>query len=171
MLAGMDQSAHHRPAQGHAGLRLGRRSIAGHVYLVTFVTRDRRPLFSDPVIAHDMARAITDKRLWYRSRLMAWVLMPDHWHGMIELGALDSLPTLVQRLKSNSARIVRLRHPDTGQVWEKGFHDRALRDASGVLATARYVVANPLRAGLACRVGEYAWWDAVWLNSGVTAVM
>ena len=114
---------------------------------------------------------MTSPRLWYRSRLLCWVLMPDHWHGMIELGALDSLPTLVQRLKSNSARIVRLRHPDTGHVWEKGFHDRALRDASGVLATARYVVADPLRAGLACRVGEYAWWDAVWLNSGVTAVM
>ncbi|WP_428480898.1 REP-associated tyrosine transposase [Pseudoxanthomonas mexicana] len=156
---------------GYSDLRKGRVSEHGRVYLVTFATRDRRPLFASPERAMVACQAMTSTRLWYRSRLLCWVLMPDHWHGMIELGALDSLPTLVQRLKSNSARIVRLRHPDTGQVWEKGFHDRALRDASGVLATARYVVANPLRAGLACRVGEYAWWDAVWLNSGVTAVM
>lgn len=100
MLAGMDQSAHHRPAQGHAGLRRGRRSIAGHVYLVTFVTRDRRPLFSDPAMAHDMARAITDKRLWYRSRLMAWVLMPDHWHGLIELGAMGDTSCLCPAVES-----------------------------------------------------------------------
>ena len=151
--------------QGYSDLRKGRFSQPGQVYLVTFATAGRRPLFSRPQLAMDACHAMTTSRLWYRSRLLCWVLMPDHWHGMIELGELDSLPTLVQRLKSNSARTVRLRHPDTGQVWEKGFHDRALRDATGVLATARYVVANPLRAGLAFRLGEYAWWDAVWLSS------
>ena len=164
MLAGMDQSAHHRPAQGHAGLRLGRRSIAGHVYLVTFVTRDRRPLFSDPVIAHDMARAITDKRLWYRSRLMAWVLMPDHWHGLIELGATETLSVCVQRLKANTSRSFRVGRQHDG-VWAPGFHDRALRSSDDLRVAARYVIANPLRAGLVDEIGKYPYWDAVWLGN------
>ena len=164
MLAGMDQSAHHRPAQGHAGLRLGRRSIAGHVYLVTFVTRDRRPLFSDPVIAHDMARAITDKRLWYRSRLMAWVLMPDHWHGLIELGATETLPVCVQRLKANTSRSFRVGRQHDG-VWAPGFHDRALRSSDDLRVAARYVIANPLRARLVDEIGKYPYWDAVWLGN------
>ena len=159
------------PGQRSHALRRGRWSQPGGIYLLTFVTEGRRPWFAEWDPASRIARALASVEAWGDASLLCWVLMPDHWHGMIELGALDNLPTLVQRLKSNSARIVRLRHPDTGQVWEKGFHDRALRDASGVLATARYVVANPLRAGLACRVGEYAWWDAVWLSSGVTAVM
>jgi putative transposase len=30
-------------------------------------------------------------------------------------------------------------------------------------AIARYVVANPLRAGLAGTIGDYPYWDAVWL--------
>ena len=164
MLAGMDQSAHHRPAQGHAGLRLGRRSIAGHFYLVTFVTRDRRPLFSDPVIAHDMARAITDKRLWYRSRLLAWVLMPDHWHGLIELGAMETLPVCVQRLKANTSRSFRVGRQHDG-VWAPGFHDRALRSSDDLRVAARYVIANPLRAGLVDEIGKYPYWDAVWLGN------
>ena len=168
MLAGMDQSAHHRPAQGHAGLRLGRRSIAGHVYLVTFVTRDRRPLFSDPVIAHDMARAITDKRLWYRSRLLAWVLMPDHWHGLIELGAMETLPVCVQRLKANTSRSFRVGRQHDG-VWAPGFHDRAMRSSDDLRAAARYVIANPLRAGLVDEIGKYPYWDAVWLGNGCLA--
>ena len=29
---------------------------------------------------------------------------------------------------------------------------------------ARYIVANPLRAGLVERVGDYPYWDAVWLT-------
>jgi len=32
-----------------------------------------------------------------------------------------------------------------------------------VQATARYIVANPLRAGLVERLGDYPLWDAVWL--------
>jgi hypothetical protein len=28
---------------------------------------------------------------------------------------------------------------------------------------ARYVVANPVRAGLVQRVGQYPHWDAIWL--------
>ena len=89
---------------GHAALRRGRVSSKGQVYLVTFVTRDRKPLFLDPAVAHEAARAITDRRLWYRSQLLAWVLMPDHWHGLIEPGALETLPVCVQRLKANTSR-------------------------------------------------------------------
>ncbi|MBB5859537.1 hypothetical protein GGR69_001194 [Xanthomonas arboricola] len=28
---------------------------------------------------------------------------------------------------------------------------------------ARYLIANPLRAGLVARVGDYPFWDAIWL--------
>jgi len=148
---------------GYSDLRKGRASQVGQAYLVTFTTADRRPLFAQAERAMAACQAMTASRLWYRSRLLCWVLMPDHWHGVIELGALDSLSIMVQRLKSNSARMVRLQHPDTGHVWEKGFHDRSLRNGPAVLATARYVVANPLRAGLVRSVGAYPWWDATWV--------
>ena len=166
MLAGMDQSAHHRPAQGHAGLRRGRRSIAGHVYLVIFVTRDRRPFFSDPAMAHDMARArsLTDIPDCKRSRLMAWVLMPDHWHGLIELGAMETLPVCVQRLKANTSRSFRVGRQHDG-IWAPGFHDRALRSSDDLRVAVRYVIANPLRAGLVDEIGKYPYWDAVWLGN------
>jgi hypothetical protein len=32
-----------------------------------------------------------------------------------------------------------------------------------VLNAARYIVANPLRAGLTRRLGDYPLWDAIWL--------
>ena len=162
MLAGMDQSAQHRPAQGHAGLRLGRRSIAGHVYLVTFVTRDRRPLFSDPVIAHDMARAITDKRLWYRSRLMAWVLMPDHWHGLIEIGDGMPLSAYIGRLKGAVSRRLRLLHPHLPLVWQDGFHDHAIRRSESIDTIAAYLLMNPIRAGLVADLSLYPYWHCEW---------
>jgi REP element-mobilizing transposase RayT len=89
--------------------------------------------------------------------------MPDHWHGLIELGATGELSRTVQRLKSNTARRLRIENPDFGPVWEKGFHDRAIRSDESLLYLARYVVCNPVRAELVKRAGDYPYWNAVWL--------
>jgi len=148
---------------GYADLRKGRVSEAGRIYLVTFTTRGRHRLFEDPDCARIAARAMVDPRLWRDSRLLAWVLMPDHWHGLIDLGAKDTLPGRVQKLKSNTARQVRNGCPGTAAVWAKGFHDKALRAEQALLESARYIICNPVRAGLVRRVGDYPYWNAVWL--------
>jgi hypothetical protein len=48
-------------------------------------------------------------------------------------------------------------------IWQAGFHDRAMRKEENLQAFARYIVANPVRAGLVNRVGDYPHWDAMWL--------
>lgn len=148
---------------GYSELRKGRVPLQGQVYLVTFTTALRTPLFLHHEVARSACRAMTAPRLWYSSRLLAWVLMPDHWHGLVELGAWDDLSIIVQKLKSNSARQIRAEHPDVRAVWEKGFHDRAVRSDEAIQPAARYIVANPLRAGLVRHVGEYPYWNSVWL--------
>lgn len=148
---------------GYACLRKGRVSEAGQIYLVTFTTCARQRLFEDPDCARIAAQALIDPQLWRGSRLLAWVLMPDHWHGLIELGVEDTLSGRVQKLKSNMARQVRRSRPGMETVWEKGFHDKALRVEQAVLGSARYIVCNSLRAGLVKRVGDYPYWNAVWL--------
>ena len=149
--------------RGHSSLRRGRYSASGQIYLVTFTTSERQALFADHQMARLAAGAIEDERLWYRSRLLAWTLMPDHWHGLIELGELDSLSICVQKLKANSARRVRTERPEVKAVWAAGFHDRALRREEDLKSTARYIVANPIRTGLVRRVGDYPYWNTIWL--------
>jgi hypothetical protein len=38
-----------------------------------------------------------------------------------------------------------------------------LRSDEDVIATARYIIANPIRAGIVEKVGAYPLWDAVWI--------
>ena len=47
--------------------------------------------------------------------------------------------------------------------WQTGFHDHALRTEEDLPAIARYVIANPLRAGIVTSVRAYPHWDTVWL--------
>ena len=155
------------PARFHSrDLRKGRFSLAGQVYLVTFTCQDRKPLFADFSLACMAARALSEANLWRDGRLLAWVLMPDHWHGLIELGGKHALSTVVGRAKAVSARVINGSHAEASPVWQRGFHDRALRHDDCVIAAARYVIGNPVRAGLAGDIGGYSFWDAVWVGEG-----
>jgi putative transposase len=154
-------SSHHR--RGYATLRAGRHSLVGRAYLVTFTTHHRARPFTNFAVACAACQAIEDVRLWTSSRLLAWVLMPDHWHGVLEVGPNDTLSSSVQRLKTNTARRIRLSHPDVGQVWSPGFHDHALCSDEAVEHSARYVVRNPIAAGLVLRAGDYPFWNLAWL--------
>ena len=102
--------------------------------------------------------------MWMCSRLLCWVLMPDHWHGLLQLRAGAELGAEIRRFKSVSARVLNLQLGRAGPLWAAGFHDHALRGEVDMLSAARYLVGNPLRASLVDRVGDYPFWNAVWLS-------
>ena len=151
------------PLRGIRALRRGRRSEAGRCYLVTFATRGREPVFANADVAMVAARALAQQRLWRASMLRCWVLMPDHWHGLVELSACEGLSTLIGRVKAVSARAVGLAANRRIDLWSAGFHDRAVRREEDLIVIARYIVRNPVRAGLCERVGDYPYRDAAWL--------
>ncbi len=148
--------------RGHA-LRRGRHSELGQVYLVTAVTERRKAVFTDPLLARLLVREMRHLHNDRHLESLAWVVMPDHVHWLIELGSAP-LPKVVQRFKSRSAIAINRITGETGaRIWQRGFHDRALRQDEDLIDAARYIVANPLRAGLVERIGDYPWWDAIWL--------
>jgi REP element-mobilizing transposase RayT len=70
----------------------------------------------------------------------------------------------MQGIKGRSAISINRALGSHGQLWQKSFHDHALRKEEDLLAIARYIVANPLRAGLVKKIGDYPLWDAIWLG-------
>ena len=40
-------------------------------------------------------------------------------------------------------------------LWQPGFHERVLRNDEASPAVVRYILENPVRAGLAEQIGEY----------------
>ena len=138
-------------------LRVGRRSIPGQIYMVTTVTRHRSPLFNDIRPARTTIACLRRMDELAITQTLCFVLMPDHLHWLFTLRDRLSLSSAVGRLKSYSAR--RLGRP----VWQPGFHDHAVRREEDVRTMARYIIANPLRAGLVERIEDYPHWDACWL--------
>ncbi|WP_244667332.1 transposase [Xanthomonas sp. D-109] len=160
---------HTRLPRGYRALRAGRWSETGRIYLVTTVTWQRQRLFEDWRCAWAAASCLGHARTWVGAQLLCWVLMPDHWHGLVMLEHGAALPTVMREAKGRAARAANHARGRGGAVWMEGFHDRALRDTRQLLPAARYIVANPLRAGLVRRVGDYPYWDAVWLRMPMDA--
>ena len=122
------------------------------------------PVFRDFDVARAAAATLASPESLGGSRLLAWVLMPDHLHLLLQLGEAETLAVVVSRIKARSATAANRAGRRRGAVWGRGFHDHAVRRDEDLRVLAGYIVANPLRAGLARGCGAYPFWDAAWLQ-------
>ena len=142
-------------------LRIGRFSEVGRPYLVTIASHERRHIFDRLDTGRCFARAVgcmdEDVETW------CWVAMPEHVHWlMAPKGELD-LSRCVQKLKALTTQGLRRGGLVPEQIWQRGFHDRALRREDDLRDMARYVIANPVRAGLVGSIRDWPFGDAVWI--------
>ena len=150
-------------ASGHRALRKGRYSEPFRPYLLTTATANRQPLFFDLVNARVVVNAIKHLHVSDQVESLAFVVMPDHLHWLCVPKEGVALPAIMHSLKSWTANQIKTISRYEGPVWQRAYHDRALRKDEDVLKVARYIVANPLRAGLVEKIGDYPHWDAKWL--------
>ncbi|WP_338582333.1 transposase [Pseudomonas sp. MAG733B] len=150
-----DSPASHR-------LRRGRYAETNRIYLLTTNTFGRTPMFKSFALGRLVVDQFRNAQQQGIANSLAWVVMPDHFHWLVELQQ-GSLCDLMQKTKSMSTKAVNQFTGRKVTLWQKGFHDRALRREEDLLKVARYVVANPLRAGLVEKLGDYPLWDAIWV--------
>jgi REP element-mobilizing transposase RayT len=143
-------------------LRIGRYAEQNRIYLLTANTLKREPVFKDCTLGRLVVHQFMQAQKEGFADTLAWVVMPDHFHWLIQLQR-GSLAQLMCQTKSLSTRAINRAIGRTGSLWQQSFHDRALRKDEDLVKLARYVVANPLRAGLVEKLGDYPLWDAIWV--------
>lgn len=144
-------------------LAKGRFSSQNQIYFVTTVIELRRKLFVELGVCR---RVIFEmKKLDEEGYVdtLSWVIMPDHIHRLFQLKDNSSLSIVVKNFKGRTARKLNLLLGLKGTFWQHAYYDHALRSDEEIKKIARYIVANPLRAGLVDRIEDYPHWDALWL--------
>lgn len=144
-------------------LRKGRFSECQREYFITLVTQGRIPWFEDFRLARTLVPEMSYLESMEFVTWLAWVVMPDHLHGLIRLQRPD-LSVVIKTFKGRTGRKINQILGRRGAFWQPGFFDHALRAEEDRRAIARYIVANPLRARLVERIGEYPHWDSIWLH-------
>ena len=125
-----------------------------HRYSLTFCTHERRKLFVEPAVVElvtkNLLRAATEQRF----AVTAYCFMPDHVHVLIEGLSEDSdCKQFIKRFKQYAGYYYSQAQRDT--LWQRYGFEHVLRDDEVTLNVARYILANPVRAGLARTVEEY----------------
>ena len=83
--------------------------------------------------------------------------MPDHIHWLMQLDDKATLQQVIRSMKSQTAKVI------GKPIWQAGYYDHAIRKDEDIVNIARYIIANPIRAGLVKRVGDYPHWHTVYL--------
>jgi len=129
--------------------------VGRHRYFLTFCTFERRTLFvTDAAVTNvrtQFLRAADNERF----AIIAYCFMPDHVHLLVEGQSHDSdACRFIARAKQLSAFHYEKAFGEL--LWQRYSYERVLRSEEATLSVARYILENPVRAGLVTRTADYA---------------
>jgi putative transposase len=143
--------------------RRPRRSQADVVYHVLNRAHGRATLFASDADYEAFERVILDARARHPMRILAYCVMPSHWHMVLWPCAEGQLSEFVGWLSATHARRWRKSHDTTGTgyVYQNRFKSFAVESDEHLLTVCRYVERNALAAGLV-RAAEDWRWSSLW---------
>jgi putative transposase len=116
-------------------------------YLLTFCTFERRAFLRDAHIAQMVLSQFRRTAARFGFALSAYCVMPDHVHLLVKgLSDNSHLRQFVQSAKRSTGQSF-ARRAGHG-LWQEGYYDRVVRPEESLLHMARYILENPVRAGL-----------------------
>jgi REP-associated tyrosine transposase len=125
-----------------------------HRYFLTFCTDFRRRVFIDAGVVTLVYRQILRAAAQDGFAVVAYCFMPDHLHLLVE-GLRDD---------SDCLRFIKLAKQYSGfyysqergrTLWQRYGFETIVRDDELTLVAARYVLQNPVRAGLVATPRDY----------------
>ena len=83
-----------------------------------------------------------------RYRLLAWCVMPNHVHAVLQPMGDHDLPAILHSWKSFTAHAINKLLGRSGPVWQSEYYDHLVRDQQDLIHHVAYVRENPVVAGL-----------------------
>ena len=101
-----------------------------------------------------MAKLIADQNNWAGGDAVAWVVMPDHVHVLVNLTSGD-LSATIRSFKGRSSVLFNRATGQHGSLWQTGFYDYAVRKSDLLPGIVGYIAENPMKAGLVTSIADW----------------
>jgi putative transposase len=145
-----------RCAYGRCMPRLPRRQIPDGLYHVTTRGNRRQPIVledRDCEVFLFLLGKVVERLGW---KVHAYCLMTNHYHLLVETPNAD-ISVGMQLLNGQYAQAFNRRHGYEGHLFERRFAAEEIESDWHLLEVCRYIVLNPVRAGLCRHPGEWRW--------------
>ena len=127
-------------------------------YFITASTFQKESLFQSQRMAELFVKVLFDYREENKYLLHGFVLMPNHFHLLIT--PVLSLERALQLIKGGFSFRAKKELAFGGEIWEKSFYDRRVRDVDDYFAYRHYIHQSPVKRGLAAAAEEYPYSSA-----------
>jgi putative transposase len=126
--------------------------------LYHFIVRgnERKAVFRDDADREDYLRRLAHYRKKFGFRLLAYCLMDNHVHLVIESGS-DPLSRIMAGLQSSYTQYFNRRHRRVGHLFQGRYKAFLVERDPYALALLRYVHENPVKARIVLKPEEYPW--------------
>lgn len=144
-------------------------NLPGALHFATGNVIDRVPIFQRIDCCESFFEVLRTLLTEWPSKLISYVLMPDHFHLILNprdgdikgfLGALKSVSARKIVQITNDPRFLREGSDNDGsihQVWQESFKGLPMWSAWMIWQKINYIHANPVRAGLVSSGKDYRW--------------
>jgi REP-associated tyrosine transposase len=136
--------------------RPAREWVEGAIYHVFARGSNRQAIFLNDgdYVEFDMLLAAAIRK--HRLESFGWSVMPNHWHGIFRCPP-EGLSRFMQRLNHRYALRFDRRWGRTAHVFDNRFGAVLQKTEEQFLGTLRYVVRNPVEAGLCASAVDARW--------------
>ncbi len=128
----------------------------GALYHVTSRGNAQAPIFLNDEDRKQFVRLLKDEVIQQGWICFAWCLMDNHYHFLIETPE-GNLSRGMQRLNGRYTQHFNRSHGRVGHVFQGRYKAILVEKESHLLELCRYVVLNPVRAGMVDDVSNWAW--------------
>lgn len=134
-------------------------SLGGLVYHVLNRANARMQLFGKDADYEAFERVLAEARAREDMRILAYCVMPNHWHLVLwprrdgDLSRFVGWLTLTHTQRWHAYR----KSSGTGHAYQGRFRSSVVQSDGHLLTVCRYVERNPLRARLVARAEEWPW--------------
>ena len=123
-------------------------------YFLTICTAFRARRFEEDGVVGGVHGQLQQSAVQFAMEITAYCYMPDHLHVLLTATSEQAdLCEFVRRFKQVSG--FNYKKSTGAALWQPGYHERILRDDEVTEAVIRYILENPIRAGLTQCLGEY----------------
>ncbi|HCA58296.1 MAG TPA: hypothetical protein DEP46_09960 [Blastocatellia bacterium] len=157
-------------------------------HYITIVAFRRTPIFKSEIACQILIDVITETRKTQKYKLIAYVIMPDHVHLIVNPAGCD-ISAVCKSIKGISSRrildwlrteghhlslkklelSVAQKRNHTHAVWQKGVTSIDLWSPKFILQKSGYIHMNPVRAGLSDHPAKWRWSSYGTLNGDENA--
>jgi putative transposase len=151
-------------------MNIRRYYFPGQIVFITQVVKKRTPIFLNEDMVTLLKANIRYTKDNHSFKILAYVILPDHFHLLIQPNGESNFSQIMHAMKSRFTRAYKKKKGISNHInlWQRRFWDHVIRDEQDFENHFHYIHFNPIKHGYVDHPNDWVYSSYIeWLKRGV----